>query len=135
MSVRIRPILCLATALSVAACEESPLPPQDGEFSAILVYGAVRDPSGAAVSGAGVSVWESRSSGCTTGSPAVPATTDASGSFRAIPGNWGMAYDACIVVQVQPPAGSGLSAETVTRHPVRLSTELDSVRIDVVLAP
>jgi hypothetical protein len=130
-NVRFLPVLA---GLSLLGCERSSPTLVDGEFSAILVYGQVRTAAGEAVPGAAVSVWHSRSATCDTNSPEEVATSDAGGAFRAVPGNWGRAFDACIVVRVQPPAASGLSASTISRHPVRLSPSvLDSVRMDVVL--
>lgn len=116
------------------ACEEPDNLLQDGEYSAIAVYGQVRDPQGAAVRNATVTVSDVRG-GCEGGVASVTSSdTDAAGNYRMVVGSWGQSYTSCLRVQVTPPAGTGLAAYNTTRPSVTMKPSLDSVRVDLELA-
>jgi hypothetical protein len=134
-AMKLTSLLALGLLVGGCASADDLLPPIDGEFSAIIVYGQVRGPSGAPVPSANVAVTDVRQGACAPSAltRAEAAVTDAAGNYRAIIGNWGQSYSTCVHVQATPPSSAGLAAHSATRSPVVTSTRLDSVRVDLEL--
>lgn len=129
-------LFALGIAAGGCGSADDLLPPLDGEFSAVVVYGRVLGPGGAPVASALVGITDVRTGVCAPSSlfHTDSTKTDASGNYRAIVGNWGQSYTTCVHVQATPPTSAGLSSRSATlpsvvTHPTRM----DSVRLDLEL--
>lgn len=112
----------------------------------IIVSGMVRSPQGAPVAGARVVAELSRRETPNTaadscmGRPALQreAVSSATGQFDIPLESAGPQFDACLVVRIVAPVGSGLKDTTVSgqrfRFAVPRTPEVPSVRLEVVLS-
>ncbi len=106
-------------------------PPQSDGF----VYGAVAEPGGAAAAGATIRVFADAGTGCLSRTGQVAEGTSlGDGTYSLTVIGPAMPHTACIKVVAAPPAARAdlLPSDTVATV-LRLSTLLDSVRVDLVL--
>ncbi|MEO7456992.1 MAG: hypothetical protein ABIY52_12080 [Gemmatimonadaceae bacterium] len=123
---------CLAGATCVSVsplCGCGPVQPIS------VVYGVV-SRTGAPVAGAPVHFYASMEE-CVgqTGTPnnGVPTTTDASGRYRSFVAVNALSDTGCVIVTVVDSLAHPVDSVAVQHRPVRFSTVVDSVRIDVAL--
>jgi hypothetical protein len=127
-------------ALGFAACTTEP--GCDVCTTSAIVYGRVTTATGTPVAGARVRVEAFRNTceGFASGLTNVEPVTAVDGSYRDQSLSPAAPFRACLRVTAMPPAGSGLSAQTVEGAEVQFlddyrGRERDSVRVDVTLSP
>jgi hypothetical protein len=123
----------IVAASAVAGCQGTE---PEGPVAGIVVYGQVLGASDAPVSGAFVGVVARATSTC--GGATLDADTDNSasdGSYHTILVQPGDSFQVCVRAAATPPAGLGVVADSVQLFPVIMRQTVDSVRLDIRLAP
>lgn len=134
MSARVL-VVSIALVAIAASCRDT-TEPQDGPLSGIVVHGQVLGRNDVPVAGAFVGVVARTADDCSGGT--LDAGTDNSGTdgrYRAVLVQWGDSFRVCIRAAAVPPSGLGVVPDSVQLFPVVMRPAVDSVRLDIRLAP
>lgn len=136
--------LRLVPVLLAVGCGGTTDPGCDLCTTSAIVYGQVRTVSGVPITGAQVTV-EAHATNCAGrifGATNLRPTTDADGRYRDQTLSFNTYIASCLIVNLTPPAGSGLSMASVAESSASIrfrpsypaGGKLDSARVDVILA-